>query len=195
MTRDAAARLQSLDRFAVRQRITPMVNRYEIREYRPDGALGDILALAQQKRIALKEQVTFFADEARTVPVFGFRSRAVLDVSGVTDVVDAEGRTLGTFRKDFAASLLRSTWHLEQAGLPVITGRERNILVALVRRFALEFLPYHFDFTRPDGTVTMSVDKKFAFGRDSYRVEIHDPALDRRMAAAMAVALDALQAR
>jgi len=151
--------------------------------------------MAQQKRMALKEQVTFFADESRTIPVFGFRSRAVLDVKGVTDVVDATGQPLGTFRKDFAASLLRSTWYVEAPGLPTITGQERNVLIAILRRFVLEFLPYHFDFTRPDGSLVMSVDKKFAFGRDSYDVALHEPGLDRRLAAAVAVALDALQAR
>jgi hypothetical protein len=31
--------------------------------------------MAQQKRFAFKEQVTFHADEARTQPVFGFRAR------------------------------------------------------------------------------------------------------------------------
>jgi hypothetical protein len=31
--------------------------------------------------------------------------------------------------------------------------------------------------------------------RDAYRVTLHDPALDRRLAVAMAVALDALQSR
>lgn len=195
MVDDVQARFQSLPRFAVRQRITPIVNRYEIREYAEDGSLGPVVAMAQQKRIALKEQVTFYADEGRSVPLFGFRSRAVLDVHGVTDVVDAQGGVLGTFRKDFAASLLRSTWYLEQPGLPTLTGAERNLAVAILRRVALEFLPYHFDFTRPDGSLAMQVTKKFAFGRDAYRVDIQEPALDRRVAAAMAVALDALQAR
>lgn len=192
---DPVAALQSLDRFVVRQRITPMVNRYEIRMPGPDGGSGEVLALAQQKRMALREQVTFFADEGRTVPLFGFKARNVMDVSGTTDVVDAAGQGIGVFRKDFAASLLRSTYYLEQPGHPVATGVERSPVMAVLRRFLAEWLPYHFDFTHPDGTVAMSVDKKFAFGRDTYEVSVPDPGLDRRLAAAMAVALDALQAR
>jgi hypothetical protein len=193
---DPMATLQSLDRFVVRQRITPMVNRYEIRAPGGDGAAkGPVLALAQQKRMALREQVTFFADEARTMPLFGFKARNVVDLAGATDVVDSSGQVIGVFRKDFGASLLRSTYHLEQPGHPVATGVERSQAMALARRFLLEWLPYHFDFTHPDGTVAMSVDKKFAFGRDSYEVTVPDPGLDRRLAAAMAVALDALQAR
>ncbi|MFN0282674.1 MAG: hypothetical protein ACKVZ6_11985 [Kineosporiaceae bacterium] len=192
---DPVAALQTLDRFVVRQRITPMVNRYEIRAPAAGGGHGDVLALAQQKRMALREQVTFFADESRSVPLFGFKSRTVVDVSGTTDVVDGGGQVIGVFRKDFAASLLRSTYYLEQPGHPVATGVERSPAMALVRRFLADWVPYHFDFTHPDGTVAMSVDKRFAFGRDTYEVTVPDPGLDRRLAAAMAVALDALQAR
>jgi hypothetical protein len=194
---DPVTTLQSLDRFVVRQRITPMVNRYEIRAPGDAGSSGHgaVLALAQQKRLALREQVTFYADEARTQPLFGFKARNVIDLAGATDVVDGAGQTIGVFRKDFAASLLRSTYYLEQPGHPLATGVERSPAMALLRRFVIEWLPYHFDFTHPDGTVAMSVDKKFAFGRDTYEVTVPDPGLDRRLAAAMSVALDALQAR
>jgi uncharacterized protein YxjI len=191
MTSPSVARLQSLNQFVVRQRITMMVNRYEIRPSRD----GEVLALAQQKRMSLKEQVTFFADEQRTVPVFGFKSRNVLDVRGVTDVLDESGTPIGTFSKDFAASLLRSTWHIDQPGRGRITGAERNILVAILRRFTdIDFLPYHFDFTFDGGQPAMSVERAWTL-RDTYAVTVHDPGLDRRLAAAMAVALDALQNR
>jgi uncharacterized protein YxjI len=191
MTSQSVARLQSLNQFVVRQRIALMVNRYEIRPT-PDG---EVLALAQQKRMAFKEQVTFYADEQRTVPVFGFKSRNVLDVRGVTDVLDETGAPIGQFSKDFGASLLRSTWHIDQPGRPRITGAERNFVIALLRRFTeIDFLPYHFDFGAEGGQPAMSVERAWAV-RDTYTVTVHDPGLDRRLAAAMAVALDALQAR
>jgi uncharacterized protein YxjI len=191
MTSPSVARLQSLNQFVVRQRFTMMVNRYEIRP----GPDGEVLALAQQKRMSLREQVTFFADEQRTVPVFGFKSRNVLDVHGVTDVLDESGRAIGTFSKDFGASLLRSTWHIDQPGRERITGAERNLVMAILRRFSdVDFLPYHFDFILGDGQPAMSVERAWVV-RDTYTVTVHDPGLDRRVAAAMAVALDALQDR
>jgi uncharacterized protein YxjI len=191
MSTEAVARLQSLDQFVVRQRFTMMVNRYEIRPSQD----GEVLALAQQKRMAMREQVTFYADEQRTVPVFGFKSRNVLDVHGVTDVVDAGGTPIGSFSKDFKASLLRSTYHLEQPGRPRMTGAERNMLFAIVRRFTdLDFLPYHFEFSLDGGQHAMTVERQWSV-RDLYKVTVHDPGLDRRLAAAMAVALDVLQNR
>jgi hypothetical protein len=51
------------ERFSLRQRITLMVNRYEIRTMDESGAEGALVAVAQQKRMAFKEHVTFYADE------------------------------------------------------------------------------------------------------------------------------------
>jgi hypothetical protein len=74
--------------FFVRQRITVMVNRYEIVAANPDGSEGDLLALAEQKRMRLKEEVTFYADEAKSRRLFSFTARQVLDVSAQHDVQD-----------------------------------------------------------------------------------------------------------
>ncbi len=68
------------------------------------------------------------------------------------------------------------------------------MVVAILRRFTdISFLPYHFDFVI-DGQPAFSVIKQWAL-RDKYTVDIHRPDLDRRLVIAMAVALDALQAR
>ena len=190
------------ERFTVMQRLTLMVNRYEIRALR-DGAPGDLFAMAQQKRIALRESVSFYADEDRRQPVFGFRADRKIDLAATYAVTDGTGRTIGSFRKDFARSLLRSTWHLDQPGLGTFRGRERNFVVAVVRR-VWEFLPFvsavpfiwplHFDFLSSDGRPVLSVERGRSL-RDRYVVTVHHPGLDRRLAAAVAVGLDALMSR
>jgi hypothetical protein len=151
--------LQALDRLVVRQRYTPLVNRDEIREVADDGSLGDLVALAQQKRLAFKEQVTFFADEARTVPVFGFKARQRLDIAAMHDVTDDQGRPIGWFRKDFAASLLRSTWHLGHDGLGDLVGRERNVPIAIVRR-VWGVIPFVRDVGRPQARPARPVHRR-----------------------------------
>ncbi|MGH8867932.1 MAG: hypothetical protein ACRDYU_08035 [Actinomycetes bacterium] len=170
-----------------------MVNRYDAHPIGPDGAEGPTVAFAQQKRMALREQVTFYTDDTQRDVLFSFKARQMMDVSATYDVSDAAGTVLGTFRKDFGASLLRSTFHLAQEGAPEATGAERSMAVALVRRFADVPLPVHFDFTA-GGQPVMSVTRAFAL-RDAYRVEVPAPWLDRRLALAMAVGLDALMAR
>jgi len=195
------------DRFTIKQKLTMMVNRYEIRSVDANGGEGPVIAVAQQKRMAFKEQVTFYADEARTQPVFGFKARQGLDLGATYDITDANGTSIGTFRKDFAKSLLRSTWQLGTADGLQATGTERNHTIAILRRL-WDFLPiigdmaspflFHFDFTTADGSIVLSSVRRRSL-RDRYDVEL--PAspngwqLDWRVGAAMAVALDALQAR
>ena len=187
--------LQAQQRFHIRQRVRLMVNQYEVLAVAPDGSEGQLLAFAQQKRLAIKEQVTLYTDDSKQQPVLGFKARQALDLGATYDVTDAAGNPVGLFRKNFAQSLLRSTWHVEQAGLPEVTGQERSLPVALLRRFvdSLSWLPYHFDFTA-GGQPVFSVVKKWGL-RDRYVVEIQHPQIDRRLVIAMAVALDALQAR
>ncbi|MDT7772775.1 MAG: hypothetical protein QOC67_1699, partial [Pseudonocardiales bacterium] len=72
--------------FFVRQKITLMVNRYQIFAANQDGTEGELLTFAQQKRMAFKEQVTFYSDESKSRPVFSFRARQRLDVHAEHDV-------------------------------------------------------------------------------------------------------------
>ena len=187
--------LQAQQQLIIRQRVRLMVNQYEIHAVSPDGQEAGILAFAQQKRMAFKEQVTLYTDDTKQVPVFGFKARQRIDLGATYDVTDANGAAIGLFKKNFKESLIRSTWHLEQPGFGAMVGRETNQLVAILRRFvdSLSWLPYHFDFVLADRPV-FSVVKKWGL-RDRYVVTIHDPGVDRRLVAAMSVALDALQAR
>ncbi|TCB92783.1 hypothetical protein E0H26_23300 [Micromonospora zingiberis] len=186
--------LQSQHQFHIRQRVRFMVNQYEVHSVAPDGTEGGLLAFAQQKRLAFKEQVTIYTDDSKQHPLLGFKARQRLDLAATYDVTDHAGNPIGLFRKDFAQSLLRSTWHVEQDGMHV-TGQERSMPVALLRRFidSLSWLPYHFDFVA-GGQPVFSVVKKWGL-RDRYVVEIQNPQIDRRLVIAMAVALDALQSR
>ncbi len=195
------------DRFTVKQKITMMVNRYEIRSVDAAGGEGQLIAIAQQKRMAFKEQVTFYADGARTQPVFGFKARKRMDLAATYDVTDATGTPIGSFRKEFAKSLFRSTWQLTATDGLQATGTERNQNVAIARRL-WEMVPivsdlpspflFHFDFTAPDGSIVLSSVRRRSL-RDRYDVELPTAPngwrLDWRVGAAMAVALDALQSR
>ncbi len=189
--------------FFVKQRITVMVNRYEILAANPDGSEGHLLALAEQKRMKLKEEVVFFADESRSRRVFSFKARQRLDVSAEHDVYDEYGNPLGMFSKQFGASLIRSTWNLSAPGIEAV-GQERRPVIAVLRR-VWDFLPvvgdvwvpfvFHFDFVdKATGAVVLISERQKAI-RDRYSVTVPDPRLDFRVAASMAVALDALQSR
>jgi uncharacterized protein YxjI len=190
-------------RFFVRQRITVMVNRYEIFAANPDGSEGPLMAFAEQKRMKLKEEVVFFSDTTKTRPVFSFKARQRLDVAAEHDVYDEYGTVLGYFSKQFGASLLRSTWNLSAPGVNSV-GRERRPVIAILRR-VWDLIPYigevwvpfvfHFDFVDTETGATVMVSERKKAIRDRYDVTVPDPRLDFRVAASMAVALDALQSR
>lgn len=182
-----------LPAFTVSQKLTLMVNRYEVRATGEGGAPGQLMAIAQQKRMAFKEQVTFYADEERTRAVFSFKARKKIDLGSGYDVYDEAGNPIGFFRKDFGQSLLRSTFHLSGPGLEA-TGQERNQVVAILRRLVDFPFAFHFDFRDASGQAVMSVERQFSM-RDRYTVTVPDPRLDFRLAAAMAVGLDALMSR
>jgi len=195
------------ERYTLSQKITMMVNRYEVRAVDPSGGDGPVLAVAQQKRMAFKEQVTFYADEARTQPVFSFKARTRMDLGATYDVLDAAGTPIGWFRKDFAKSLLRSSWHLGTPDGLEAFGTERNQNIAILRRvwdvlpvvgdIPLPFL-FHFDFRAPDGSIVLTSERRRSL-RDRYDVHLPQASngwqLDWRVGLAMAVALDALQSR
>ncbi|UQS31751.1 hypothetical protein J5J01_09095 [Streptomyces fradiae] len=193
--------MEQLGAHLLTQRIAPLVNRYVVTA--PAG--GDVLAFAEQKRFALKEELTFWSGEDRARRLGGFKALKVLDLSATYDVTGPDGRPVGFFRRDARASLLRSTWHLVPRGRPPAVGRERSLPVALARRgwqLADTFLPvpvppmpfvYHFDFLR-DGEPVLTVERLWGL-RDRYVVHVRDPELDPVLALCTAVGLDALQSR
>ena len=183
-----------LPRFYIKQKLALTVNRYDILAANPDGSVGQVMASAEQKRFAFKEQVTFFADEHRTRPVFSFKARKVIDLGSGYDVFDENQQPIGYFKKDFGASLLRSTFHVEGPGFAG-TGQERSMLAAVLRRLGdLPFVPIHFDYVGANGEPLFSVERQGTV-RDKYTVNVADQRIDFRFAAAVGVAMDALLER
>lgn len=187
--------LGHVPRFFVHQKLTAMINRYRVLIPDAAGEPGPLVAFAEQKRMKIKEEVYFFTDEAKTVPLFSFKSRQAIDMHARTDILDNHGNQIAWFEKDFKRSLLRSTWHLHYAGTQA-TGQERSLPKAVIRR-VLDDLPLRFDFDFIEagtGQVVLSVDRQRTL-RDRYEVDVPDPRIELPVAAAMTVALDAFQGR
>ncbi len=180
--------LASAREFVLRQKIRMVANEYTI-----ESANGTLLAYAKQKVMAFKERVRFFSDSTKSVEVFSFQARNVMDMTSKCDVFDGHGTQIGFFSKDFGKSMLRSTWHLECAS-GHYQGQESSQAIALIRRFADVALPYDFAFKDAQGNPAFHIERKMTL-RDSYRVTIMDPSIDGRVVAALAVALDTLQQR
>jgi hypothetical protein len=205
---DPLARVAQLDQLFVQQKFAPIANLYRISTVGPDGrSEGEPLAFVRQKRMKIRERIDFFADEAQTVPLLRLQARKVFEFRGVTDVLIPTGQVIGTLRKNFGSSLLRSSWTvLDPVGSPVATAQESSLFFAVLRRLwglipfvgdIPYFIPFHFDISAPDGRQIGNYTRIVAL-RDRYVLDLSgDPQrrLDRRVAMAFTVALDALQDR
>lgn len=198
------------DRFLMRQRFAPVVNRYEFYVPGPDeDSPGRPFCFVEQKRFKFKEDIRFYADESKSTELMRIKARQRFDPRARYDVTDADGTKIGEIQKVFGKSLLRSTYQLFDArGNEVAIAREKSIAVALIRRVvgAIPYvemvadwlpIPYHFEFRR-DGELLGTHSRRAWKIRDVYRIDLgNDPdrTLDRRLVLAIAVGMDALQAR
>jgi len=200
-------------RLYIDQKITAFVNKYKVFGIDPaTGAKGGLVALAQQKRIAFKEKVSFFADEAKTQLSFTFRAEKVFDIHGRYFVEDEAGNLVGMFKKEFSQSFVVSTWKvMGPDGTELFEVAESSKPLAILRRYG-GFLPivgdiaeiialllrYHFVFKDATTGEIVGTYKKLTLFRDQYELAMTDEAVakcDWRTLAAMGVGLDALQSR
>jgi uncharacterized protein YxjI len=193
------------DAFFIDQLIRPIANLYRISVLGPDGASpGEPLAFVRQKKLALKEDIRFFADDSEQEELFRIKARQLLELRGRYDVTTPEGERIGVLEKVFGRSLLRSTWRvLDAEEQHVATAQEKSMPVAILRR-VIDLVPYGelvpivFQFVvlmdeREAGELRRPIGL-----RDRYILRLGgDPErrIDRRVAVALAIALDALQSR
>jgi len=194
------------DRFLVDQLVRPVANLYRVT---PLGAgetpAGPPVAYVRQRRLAIKEDIRFYADEGETREAFRIAARSILDIGGSRYDVLAGQERIGFLWHKLKESLVRTTWHL---GGPneeeVALARERSLVGAIARRvvdFVPDYggfvpIPYNFDFLI-EGRVVGAMNRKLKL-RDQYVLDLSGDAerrIDRRVAIALAIALDALQNR
>jgi uncharacterized protein YxjI len=191
------------DQFVLRQKFAPVINRYEF-----SLAEGEApFCFVEQKRFAFKEDIRFYTDQSKAVELMRIKARQRFDPRATYDVTGADGQKIGEIKKVFGTSLIRSTYELDGPGGGVL-AQEQNVMVALLRRlvgfipYVGDFadwlpIPYHFEFVR-DGEIIGTHKRRIGKFRDVYDIDLSgDPErrLDRRLVLAIAVGMDALQAR
>jgi len=195
----------SHDRYLIDQLIRPIANLYRITPLAAgETPLGGPVAFVRQKKMAIKEDIRFFADESESQELFRLKARSILDTGGSRyDVTDVTGQAIGVLHHVLRKSLFRSTWEVSGANGAVVTAQERSLPMAIARR-VVDFvpygewvpIPYNFDLLQ-DERVIGHLNRKFQL-RDSYVLDLtgdHEHKLDRRLGIALAIGLDALQNR
>jgi uncharacterized protein YxjI len=193
------------DAFFIDQLIRPVANLYRISTLGADSASpGEPLAFVRQKKLAIKEDIRFYADESEHEELLRLKARKIMEFRTRYDVTTPMGERIGVLEKVFGKSLLRSTWRVHDANEQELAmAEEKRMHVALLRRVIDavpygDFVPIVFQFTiRMDGREVGELRRPIGV-RDRYILTIEgDPEhrIDRRLVVALGVALDALQSR
>jgi hypothetical protein len=181
----------SHDRFLVDQLIRPVANLYRITPLAiGETPAGGPIAFVRQKKLAVKEDIRFYADEQETNELFRIKARSLFDIGGARYDVFAGEERIGLLEHVFDAQ--------EQE---IAVAQERSVPMAIARRL-VDFvpygewvpIPYNFDLL-VDGRPAGHLNRKFQL-RDRYVLDLSgdtDRQLERRLA--IALGLDALQNR
>jgi uncharacterized protein YxjI len=194
------------DRFLVDQLIRAIANLYRITPLAiGETPAGGPVAFVRQRKLAIKEDIRFYADESESQELFRIAARTWIDTGGSRyDVITSDGERIGVLHHTFK-SILRTTWSIQdQAEQEIAVAQERSTFAAVARRLidfvpdfgGLILIPYNIDILI-DGRVVGRLDRKFKL-RDQYILDLsgdQERRIDRRVAIALAIALDALQNR
>jgi hypothetical protein len=185
------------DGFRLDQLIRPVANLYKVSALAPGDEAGTPVAFVRQKKLAIREDLRFFADESESEELFRVKARQVVDVGGRYDVTTPAGERIGVLQRRFAQTLLRTTWTVLDADEgPIAEVSESSMARAVLRRVVDVPLLYHFSIL-VDGKQVGEVKRVLTL-RDRYVMTLggdFDRRIDRRLAVALLVVLDALQSR
>lgn len=147
--------------------------------------------------IKLRDEITIFADEAKSIPAIVIRARqtVITDFMGSYEIIDAtNGERLAIFQRKALNSMVRDEWTIMNGSeMPVATMMEDNLTMALLRRVLSNLIPQNYDILVNNQQV---VDLRQNFNPFSYHLTIEMKApFDARVAVAAAVLLASIEGR
>ena len=90
-------------------------------------AAGTLVAYAKQKAFRLREDMTIFADEAQTSPLYRIRTRQIIDIGATYSITTAGDAPVGAVRQRGWRTFWRATYDvIDATGAPVGLVHEEN---------------------------------------------------------------------
>jgi uncharacterized protein YxjI len=144
-------------------------------------AAGQLRMYVKQKMFKLKEQITVFADEGQTVPLYHIRADRVIDFNARYHFSAPDGRALGSVRRRGGRSLWRANYEVMRGEQVIMNLREANPLakvgdalfgeIPVLGIFAGYVFHPRYTVQRPDGTEVLHAAKQAALFEGRYAVE------------------------
>lgn len=167
-------------------------------DFKVYDASEQLILFAHLKAFKLKEDITIYRDEAKTVPVIRIKARSIIDFSAAYDFYDAvTQQKIGAAKRKGWKSIIRDEWIIMDAqDAEIGTLQEDSGMMALLRRFVTNLIPQVFHVLIGGKTV---VTYKNNFNPVLQRVHIsidqEHPAFSAEFAIAMGILLCAIEGK
>jgi hypothetical protein len=163
----------------------------------------NLILWAEQKAFKLKEDLRLYADDQKSRELLRISARSIMDFSAAYDVYDSTtNQKLGAFkRKGLQSSFVQDTWILmDNNDREIGQIQEDSAILGLIRRFvdlATLFLPQRYDMTLNGQPVAQykRVKNPFSSKLDIDFSSDTNGILDRRLALALAILLEAIEGK
>ncbi|HEV8670522.1 MAG TPA: hypothetical protein VGS01_07265 [Candidatus Limnocylindria bacterium] len=96
-------------------------------------ASGQLVSYVKQRAFRLKENVTIFADEQQTRPLYHMKANKIIDIGATYAISDADGRSIGALRQRGLRTFWKATYDiLDDAGSAIGIVHEQNPWVKVI---------------------------------------------------------------
>ena len=150
-------------------------------QVRVTDASGQLVAYVKQKAFKLKEDITIFADEAQTRPLYRINANRVLDFNAHYTITTPDGQPVGSVYRPGARSIWKASYTISDAGGNEIgLIHEENAWVKVIDALAGElpvvgmFTGYFFNpayLIELRGQTALYLKKEPAFLEGKFRLE------------------------
>ena len=188
------AKLTELNQYLIREKFLKIFgNKFHIMDEN-----GQLYGFCEQKRFRIKEDIRLYDDESKNNEWLVIKQRNLVDAWGGFDIFDPKaGILLGTVRRKFWKSILRTKWQvLDPDGNDIGMLLEDSMAQAIARRVFLGILPkkYTLHTMGNDNPITM----RQKFNPIILKLIVNIPPdnnFNRKFIAGLAIVISALDGR
>ncbi len=188
------AKLLELNQYLIREKFLKIFgNKFRIMDEKEN-----LYGFCEQKRFKIKEDLRIYDDESKSNEWLVIKQKNFIDAWGGFDIFDPkEGILLGTVRRKWLNSILRTKWELlDSEGKEIGTLIEDSLGYAIARRTFLGILPKKYTLWTSGDEEPITMRQKFNPIIKKLVVSIppnHN--FDRRFIAGLAIVIAALDGR
>ena len=150
-------------------------------QIRMTDANGQMIGYIKQKLFKLKNEITVFADEAQTNPLFGIKADRIIDFSAKYNFTGANGQPLGSIRRKGMRSIFKAHYEIyDERENMVMEIREESAWIKVFDGLVGEvpilgmFTGYLFNpaylITHTNGTLIAKLQKQPAFFEGKFQL-------------------------